>query len=359
MSKLAERMKELRVENKMKQTEVAKAVGVSISAYCSYEYGNRDPQTATLVALAQLYHVSADYLLGISEPAPEEKARIILASNSPRRKELLGQMGIQEFKVSAPNVDESVAEGLSPARIVEELSQRKARAAKKAGPKNIVTAADTVVALDGLVLGKPRSGEDAAGNAAILDDLERAAQMDPSLPLPRSAYEEVCALAGRKPALPQGPELKEEFLPGYRKDPVTHAIGALRLTLPGAYRYQWERWETGGAHLWTDGDGPVWRVNAYRMREGDARFTDQLNTLHGVEQRELKGGALRWGWHEIREDGQRLYQAQCEVVAGPSLFFLTATCASPEDLGQVADLIGRVAVVSSTAHRETVQAQKE
>ena len=118
MSKLAERMKELRVENKMKQTEVAKAVGVSISAYCSYEYGNRDPQTATLVALAQLYHVSADYLLGISEPAPEEKARIILASNSPRRKELLGQMGIQEFKVSAPNVDESVAEGLVPARIV-------------------------------------------------------------------------------------------------------------------------------------------------------------------------------------------------------------------------------------------------
>lgn len=161
MSKLAERMKELRVENKMKQTEVAKAVGVSISAYCSYEYGNRDPQTATLVALAQLYHVSADYLLGISEPAPEETARIILASNSPRRKELLGQMGIQEFKVSAPNVDESVAEGLSPARIVEELSQRKARAAKKAGPKDIVIAADTVVALDGLVLGKPRSGEDA------------------------------------------------------------------------------------------------------------------------------------------------------------------------------------------------------
>ena len=172
MSKLAERMKELRVENKMKQTEVAKAVGVSISAYCSYEYGNRDPQTATLVALAQLYHVSADYLLGISEPAPEEKARIILASNSPRRKELLGQMGIQEFKVSAPNVDESVAEGLSPARIVEELSQRKARAAKKAGPKNIVIAADTVVALDGLVLGKPRSGEDAFAMLSALSGRE-------------------------------------------------------------------------------------------------------------------------------------------------------------------------------------------
>ena len=158
MGILAQRMKELRIEKKMKQAEVAEAIGISTTAYCNYEYGTRDPQTATLVALAQLYHVSADYLLGVNEPAPEEKARIILASNSPRRKELLGRMGIEEFKVSAPNVDESVEEGLSPARIVEELSQRKARAAaKKAGPKDIIIAADTVVALDGSVLGKPRS----------------------------------------------------------------------------------------------------------------------------------------------------------------------------------------------------------
>ena len=57
-----------------------------------------------------------------------------------------------------------------------------------------------------------RSGEDAAGNAAILDDLERAARMDPSLPLPRSAYEEVCALAGREPVLAEGPALEEQGL---------------------------------------------------------------------------------------------------------------------------------------------------
>ena len=63
--------------------------------------------------------------------------------------------------------------------------------------------------------------------------------MDPSLPLPRGSYEEVCALAGREPALPQGPELAEEFLPGYRKGLATHALGALRLTLPGSYLYGW------------------------------------------------------------------------------------------------------------------------
>ena len=206
-----------------------------------------------------------------------------------------------------------------------------------------------------------RSLEDAAVNSTILDDLERAAKMDPRLPLPRSAYREVCALSEREPVLPEGPELEEEFAPGYRKGMVTHALGALRLTLPGAYLYRWEPWENGGgAHLWSDdtGDSPVWRVNAYRMREGDAHFTDNLSILHGVEGRNLTGGALRWGWREIREEGERLYQAECEVIAGPALFFLTATCTGPADLGQVADLIGRIGLVSNAARRETVHTEQ-
>ena len=169
MGILAERMKELRLEKKMKQAEVAKAIGVSTTAYCNYEYGNRDPQTEVLVRLAKLYHVSTDYLLGVNEPMPEEKARIILASNSPRRRELLGQIGLKDFKVCAPNVDERVEDGLPPARIVEELSLRKARAAaKKAGTNDVIIAADTVVALDGAVLGKPR---DEAGAFAMLTSL--------------------------------------------------------------------------------------------------------------------------------------------------------------------------------------------
>lgn len=172
MSNLSERMKELRLEHKLKQTEVAKAVGLSISGYCSYEYGKSDPQTATLVKLAQLYHVSTDYLLGINEPPSEEKVRIILASNSPRRRELLNQMGIQDFQVSAPNVDESVKDGLSPAEIVEQLSLRKARAVKKAGPKDVIIAADTVVALDGRILGKPRDEEDAFAMLSALSGRE-------------------------------------------------------------------------------------------------------------------------------------------------------------------------------------------
>ena len=201
------------------------------------------------------------------------------------------------------------------------------------------------------------SQEDAAVNSAILDDLERAARLDPSLPLPRSAYAEVCALAGREPALPDGPALREEFSPGYRKGYVTHAVGALRLTLPGSYLYGWEQWENGGGtHLWSDdtGNGPVWRVNTYQTREGDARFTDNLDLLHGLETLKLKGGALRWGWKEIREAGERLYQVVCEVISGPFLYPVTVTCTGSGDLSQVAQLIGRITVVSATARKETI-----
>lgn len=206
-----------------------------------------------------------------------------------------------------------------------------------------------------------RSPEDAAINAAILDDLERAAKLNPALPLPRSAYLELCALAERPPALPQGPELQEEFAPGYRKGPVTYGVGALRLTLPGAFRSQWEQWENGGGvHLWSGGDdSPVWRVSAYRTREGDAHFTDNLNALNGVEGRALKGGRLRWGWREIWEEGERLYQAVCEVITGPALYLITVTCGSALDLGPTAELIGQISVVSGAAQRETIQAQKE
>ena len=202
-----------------------------------------------------------------------------------------------------------------------------------------------------------RSLEDTAVNAAILDDLERAAKLDPALPLPRASYEEVCALADRAPALPDGPVLEEAFSPGYRKGAVTHSLGALRLTLPGVYRY--ER-ESESVHLWggLTPDDPVWRVVPYQVREGKAGFTDNLSALNGAEDRELKGGALRWGWREVREEGQRLFLAECEVITGPALFLVTATCTDPADLGAVAGLIGRIQVVSTAARKETVQAQK-
>ena len=87
---------------------------------------------------------------------------MILASQSPRRKELLGQMGLRGFKVTSPEVDETVDEHLPPAQVVEELSRRKAMAvARHADGGDLIIAADTVVALEGAVLGKPADQREA------------------------------------------------------------------------------------------------------------------------------------------------------------------------------------------------------
>ena len=94
---------------------------------------------------------------------------IILASNSPRRRELLEQVGITGFQVISPDVDERVEPGLSPAGMVEELSLRKARAAAdKTGPDGLIIAADTMVFLDGLRLGKPQDQVDAFTMLSVL-----------------------------------------------------------------------------------------------------------------------------------------------------------------------------------------------
>ena len=87
---------------------------------------------------------------------------IILASGSPRRRELLERMGIQHFSVITSDADESVDESLSPARQVEILSRRKADAvAAEVSDGDLIIAADTVVAMDGVVLGKPVDEKDA------------------------------------------------------------------------------------------------------------------------------------------------------------------------------------------------------
>jgi len=86
--------------------------------------------------------------------------RIVLASASPRRKELLGQLGI-EFEVCVSDVDENIAE-TTPNRLVEELSARKAEAVfRQIDGDVLVIGADTIVALEEEVLGKPTDAEHA------------------------------------------------------------------------------------------------------------------------------------------------------------------------------------------------------
>lgn len=95
---------------------------------------------------------------------------IILASGSPRRRELLAQAGF-EFKVEVSNADENVLEE-SPVEMVEELAARKAKAVVNLHDQKedncLIIGADTIVVLDGKILGKPSDEEDAKAMLASL-----------------------------------------------------------------------------------------------------------------------------------------------------------------------------------------------
>ncbi len=60
----ADRLKKIRLKMDLKQTEVAAAAGLSLRTYQRYEYGQRQPTADVLVALANFYDVSIDYLVG-------------------------------------------------------------------------------------------------------------------------------------------------------------------------------------------------------------------------------------------------------------------------------------------------------
>ncbi len=86
--------------------------------------------------------------------------RLILASDSPRRRALLAQAGYA-FEAVSPQVDETVPPGATPEQTALDLARRKARAVAAKRQAGVVLGADTVVALDGATLGKPAGRADA------------------------------------------------------------------------------------------------------------------------------------------------------------------------------------------------------
>ena len=91
-----------------------------------------------------------------------KKYKVILASNSPRRKDLLAGLGVDYEVRTLPDVDESYPETLQGADIPLYIAKEKADAyVAMMQPGELMITADTIVWLDGKVLGKPRDREDA------------------------------------------------------------------------------------------------------------------------------------------------------------------------------------------------------
>ncbi len=90
----------------------------------------------------------------------EQFPPIILASKSPRRQELLKLMGV-EFRIVLKEVDETYPDGLAPHEIALYISDKKAHAFDESIGDEIVITADTIVVIDGTILGKPKDEPDA------------------------------------------------------------------------------------------------------------------------------------------------------------------------------------------------------
>jgi septum formation protein len=90
-----------------------------------------------------------------------DKHRLVLASKSPRRREILKALGIN-FSIVSVDTDETIVDGISPEKQAVDIAKNKALAALRKVKTGLILSADTIVVLhDGTVLGKPINEEDA------------------------------------------------------------------------------------------------------------------------------------------------------------------------------------------------------
>ena len=93
---------------------------------------------------------------------PDTSLKLVLGSGSPRRLELLAQLGLTPADIRPPDIDEDVHKGELPRDYVKRIAAEKA-AAVKAAADEVVLCADTTVALGRRIMGKPADADEAAG----------------------------------------------------------------------------------------------------------------------------------------------------------------------------------------------------
>jgi septum formation protein len=120
-----------------------------------------------------------------------ENETIVLASASPRRQELLQQIGCG-FRVVVSDAEELSGDGISPERLAVENARRKAEdVAAKEGSEVPVLGADTVVAVDEMILGKPKDGNDAVRMLRLLSGRQHFVYTGIALAYRGEIYEDV------------------------------------------------------------------------------------------------------------------------------------------------------------------------
>jgi septum formation protein len=164
---------------------------------------------------------------------PQNKPELILASSSPRRQELLREIGIP-FQVHAANINEDQITDEAPSAYALRLAREKAEAVAVQYPQSYVLGADTIVVVDGEVLGKPKSHADAVRMLRLLSGRSHEVTTAVSVVAPGTLAETRASTTKV-----YFRELAEDEIQRY-------VAGGEPMDKAGAYAIQ------GGASLWTD-----------------------------------------------------------------------------------------------------------
>ncbi len=150
---------------------------------------------------------------------------MILASQSPRRYELLKLIS-EDFSVIPASGEEVVPEGLPPAEVVRHLARQKAREIAASHKGEVIVAADTVVAIDGKILGKPRDEAHAAEMLRLLSGRTH------------TVYTGVCVIfeSGEEKSFTEGTDV--EFYPLTEREIADYVATGEPMDKAGAYGIQ-------------------------------------------------------------------------------------------------------------------------
>ncbi len=174
---------------------------------------------------------------------PQNKPELILASSSPRRQELLREIGIQ-FQVHAANINEDQISGEPPIAYALRLAREKAQAIAAQYPQSYVLGADTIVVLRGEVLGKPKDQKDATRMLRLLSGREHEVTTAVSLIAPSLAAPGLVAPGTL--AETRASTTKVYFREIAEAEIQQYVAGGEPMDKAGAYAIQ------GGASRWTD-----------------------------------------------------------------------------------------------------------
>jgi septum formation protein len=166
------------------------------------------------------------------------KPELILASSSPRRQELLREIGIS-FQVHAANINEDQIAGETPIAYALRLAQEKAQAVAAHYPQSYVLGADTIVVVDDEILGKPRDRRDAARMLRLLSGRGHEVITAVTLVTP-------CTVAPGTLAETRASTTKVYFREIAEDEIQRYVAGGEPMDKAGAYAIQ------GGASRWAD-----------------------------------------------------------------------------------------------------------